>query len=154
MLDNIEYANAYSEVLGILRYIPLKDYNKIPERKIKIFEKNANKDYKFYFNPNKTLEQQNVSKRARAIIGILFRDYWATVIQREKIITQQNYDRMKLEEEKRATYNPEKIFNIRQNSYRLSSIEVKKENLEIIEYKETKWYQKIFERILKVFRKK
>lgn len=153
MLDNIEYANAYSEVLGILRYIPLKDYNKIPERKIKIFEKNANKDYKFYFNPNKTLEQQNVSKRARAILGILFRDYWATEIQREKIITKQNYNRMKLEEEKRSTYNPEKIFNSKQNSYRPSSIEVKKENLAIAEYKESKWYQKIFERILKVFRK-
>lgn len=152
MLNNIEYANAYSEVLGILRYVPIKDYNKIPERKIKIFEKNANKDYKFYFNPNKTLEQQNVSKRARAILGILFRDYWATEIQREKIIAKQNYDRMKLEEEKRARYNPEKIFNSKQDSYIPSSIDVKKENLAIVEYKESKWYQKIFERILKVFR--
>lgn len=100
MVDNIEYGIAYSEVLGILRYIPLKDYNKIPKRKIKAFERNANKDYKFYFNPSKTLDEQNVSKRAKAIIGILFRDYWATEIQREKIIAKQNYDRMKLEEKK------------------------------------------------------
>lgn len=39
MINNIEYANAYSEILGILRYIPLKDYNKIPNKKIKLFEK-------------------------------------------------------------------------------------------------------------------
>ncbi len=110
MLDDIEYANAYSEVLGILRYIPLKDYNKIPEGKIKTFQINANKDYKFYFDPNKTLEQQNVSRIAKAILGILFRDYWATEIQREKIIAKQNYDRMKLEEEKKAMYNPDNIF--------------------------------------------
>jgi len=98
-------------------------------------------------------DEQNVSKRAKAILGILFRDYWATEIQREKIITKQNYDRMKLEEEKRATYNPEKIFNNKQNSFMLSSTEVQKENLEIVEYKESKWYQKILEKILKVFRK-
>ena len=153
MVDNIEYGIAYSEVLEILRYIPLKDYNKIPKRKIKAFEKNANKDYKFYFNPSKTLDEQNVSKRAKAIIGILFRDYWATEIQREKIIAKQNYDRMKLEEEKRATYNPEKIFNNKQNSFIVSSTEVQKENLEIVEYKESKWYQKIFEKILKTFRR-
>lgn len=153
MIDNIEYGIAYSEVLGILRYIPLRDYNKIPKRKIETFEKNANKDYKFYFNPNKTLDEQNVSKRAKAILGILFRDYWANEIQREKIITKQNYDRMKLEEEKTTTYNPKKIFNNKQNSFVLSSTEVQKENLKIVEYKELKWYQKIFENILKVFRK-
>ena len=29
---NIEYANAYSEVLEILKYIPVEDYKKIPRR--------------------------------------------------------------------------------------------------------------------------
>ena len=41
MVD-IEYANAYSEVLEILKHIPLEDYNKIPASKIKLFETNAN----------------------------------------------------------------------------------------------------------------
>ena len=41
MID-IEYANAYSEVLEILKYIPIKDYNKIPKNIIELFEKNAN----------------------------------------------------------------------------------------------------------------
>ena len=36
MID-IEYANAYSEVLEILKYIPIKDYNKIPKNKIELF---------------------------------------------------------------------------------------------------------------------
>ena len=37
MID-IEYANAYSEVLEILKYIPIKDYNKIPKNIIELFE--------------------------------------------------------------------------------------------------------------------
>ena len=89
----IEYANAYSEVLEILKYIPVEDYKKIPENKIELYKKNANTEYCFNYDPNKTLEEQEVSKIGKGIIAILFRDYWATEIQRERIIAKQNYDR-------------------------------------------------------------
>ena len=89
MIDT-EYANAYSEVLEILKYIPLRDYNKIPKNKIEVFEINANRNYSFNYNPEQTLEEQNVSKIARGTIAILFRDYWATETQRDKIKLKQN----------------------------------------------------------------
>lgn len=72
---NIKYANAYTEVLEILKYISIEDYNKIPKNKIELFEANANTDYHFTYTPEKTLREQNVSKIARGIIAILFRDY-------------------------------------------------------------------------------
>ena len=83
---NIEYANAYSEVLGILKFLVQEDYEKIPKEKINLFETNANKDYIFEYDPEKSLQEQNVSQIARTIIAILFRDYWATDEQRNKII--------------------------------------------------------------------
>lgn len=107
---SVEYANAYSEVLEILKYISKEDYEKIPNSKIELFETNYNKDYIFKYNPNKTLDEQNVSKTAKAIIAILFRDYWATEIQKEKIISKQNYDRTKFEEEMKARYNSNNLF--------------------------------------------
>ena len=39
MVD-INYANAYTEVLEILKYIPKEDYNKIPKNKIELYETN------------------------------------------------------------------------------------------------------------------
>ncbi len=114
MVD-IEYANAYSEVLEILKHIPLEDYNKIPASKIKLFETNANKEYKFKYNPELTLTEQGVSKRAKAIIAILFRDYWATDEQRKIILAKQKYDRMQMDMEKRKKYNPDDIFKKRKN---------------------------------------
>lgn len=42
---NIEYANAYSEVLEILKYVSEEEYNKIPKELIDVYEKNANKLY-------------------------------------------------------------------------------------------------------------
>lgn len=107
---SIEYANAYSEVLGILKFISKEDYEKIPNSKIELFLTNQNKEYIFEYNPNKTLEEQNVSKRTKAIIGLLFRDYWATNEQKEKIIKKQNYDRQILDEQKKSMYDVENIF--------------------------------------------
>lgn len=115
MTEN-QYAIAYSKVLEILKYISREDYNKIPQEKLNVFKTNASKDYKFKYNPQKTLDEQNVSKRAKAIIGLLFRDYWATESQREKITRKQNYDRMKIEKEKQEQYNQEDIFKEKQSS--------------------------------------
>ena len=149
MID-IEYANAYSEVLEILKYIPIKDYNKIPKNIIELFEKNANNEHRFIYNPNKTLDEQNVTKRAKAIIAILFTDYWANKIQREKIIQKQNYDRIKLNEEKREKYNPDNIFKNRE----IRTIENTTSNIvSMIAYKESA-FKRLLNKIKSIFAKK
>ena len=139
-MDDIEYANAYTEVLEILKYIPSEDYDKIPKIKIELFETIANKNYHFNYTPNKTLEEQNVSKIAKGIIAILFRDYWATYIQKEKIIKKQNYDRFIIENQKND-FNTNDIFkrkaisnvkeDLTKNDINTNNlpIEVKKQNL-------------------------
>ena len=139
---SVEYANAYSEVLEILKYISKEDYEKIPNSKIELFETNYNKDYIFKYNPNKTLDEQNVSKTAKAIIAILFRDYWATEIQKEKIISKQNYDRMKLEEERKARYNSNNLFKNNEKRIIMDNTE-KEEELALIETSDIKWYKKV-----------
>ncbi len=151
MID-IKYANAYSEVLEILKYVSKEDYEKIPNSKIELFETNHNKEYVFKYNPNKTLDEQNVSKTAKAIIAILFRDYWATEIQKEKIINKQNYDRMKLEEEKRTRYNPDNLFKNNEKKVIMHDVE-KKEELALTEANDIKWYKKVWSFLIKFFRK-
>lgn len=149
---SVEYANAYSEVLEILKYISKEDYEKIPNSKIKLFETNYNKDYIFKYNPNKTLDEQNVSKTAKAIIAILFRDYWATEIQKEKIISKQNYDRMKFEEERKARYNSNNLFKNNEKRIIMDNTE-KEEELALIETSDIKWYKKVWSFLTKFFKK-
>lgn len=88
-MADIQYANAYTEVLDILKHISKEDYEKIPKSKIKVFEENCNKNYNFTYDENKTLDEQNVSEITKVIIAILFRDYWATKEQRYIIIKKQ-----------------------------------------------------------------
>lgn len=144
MVD-IKYANAYTEVLEILKYISTEDYNKIPKIKIELYETNANSKYSFTYDPDKTLNEQNVSKIAKGIIAILFRDYWATEEQRKKIIAKQNYHRQKLEDEKRKKYNSNDIFKAR-TTFDLKEVSdqniVDNSNLPI-EVKKQKVFQKI-----------
>lgn len=146
---SVEYAVAYSEVLGILRYVKEEEINKIPKEMLEIFRNNSNKDYKFKYNPNKTLEEQNVSTKARYIIAILFRDYWATPYQKEKIKQKEKYDLQKYEEELREKYNPDNIFKNRH----IQEEQIVNSQNELVEYKEQKWYQKLFMKILKLFKK-
>ena len=150
MVD-IKYANAYSEVLEILKYIPAEDYNKIPKNKIELFEVNSNIHYNFNYNPNKTLDEQGVSKIAKGIIAILFRDYWATELQRKIIIEKQNYDRIKLEEKKKEKYNPDNIF-INQNQ-KSSIVNQENQKLAVIETNHIKWYKRIWNIIKNFYRK-
>ena len=107
---SVEYKIAYSQVLAILNCVSEEEYNKIPKSRIKLFEANQEKDYVFQYNPNKTLDEQGVSQTAKTIIAILFRDYWATEAQREKIIAKEQYDRKKLEEEKKESYSYDNLF--------------------------------------------
>lgn len=147
MVDN-KYAVAYSEVLEILKYIPIEDYNKIPKAKIESFETNASNEYTFKYDPNKTLEEQNVSNIAKGIIILLFRDYWATELQRNKIVAKQNYDRMKLEEKKKEKYNPNNIFSNHYNDNTENNQE-----LALIETNNMKWYKKIWNLLKNFFGK-
>jgi len=107
MVD-IQYANAYTEVLNILKYISKEDYEKIPKSKIKVFEENSNKNYSFTYDKNKTLDEQNVSEIAKAIIAILFRDYWATKEQRYVIIKKQQEIKEQKQKELMAKFEQNK----------------------------------------------
>lgn len=149
---SVEYANAYSEVLEILKYISKEDYEKIPNSKIELFATNHNKEYIFKYNPNKTLDEQNVSKTAKAIIAILFRDYWATELQKEKIIAKQNYDRIQLEEKKKERYNSDNIFKNNKKKIILNSTK-QEQKLDLIETNNIKWYKKVWKFITRFFSK-
>ena len=147
---NLEYANAYSEVLEILKYIPKEDYDKIDKELIDVFFTNHNVEYKFKYNPKKSLNEQGVSKKTKTIIAILFRDYWATDIQKQKILAKEKYDFEKEEEKKKELYTTDNLFK---NKYEVmkdyEKIEVLQRN-SLIKYKKENFLSRLIKRI-KIF---
>jgi len=134
MEDN--YLKAYKEVIEILKYVPQESVNKIPQTMIETFKAKMDKNYVFKVDISKNFEEQELLDETKAILANIFRDYWATPYQKEKIEEQEKYDRRKLEEEKSKQYNPDDIFKKKQTENKIVNnynenlpVKVKNENI-------------------------
>lgn len=144
MEDN--YQKSYKEILEILKYVPEESVKKIPQEMRDMFEKEQLKTYDFQIDTSKTFEEQELLEETKAILANIFRDYWATPYQKERIEIKEKYDRQQSEEQKRKIYNPNDLFKNKNNRNpdfeKLSNlpIEVKKESF--------------FKKIINFFKKK
>ena len=105
-----EYAIAYTEVLGMIKYFSSESLEKIPNDVLKMFEDNKDLNYEFEFDRNESFDNQNISKLAKIIIADLFIDYIATEEERKYINYRDKIELDRIEEEKRNKYNPDEIF--------------------------------------------
>ena len=130
----ITYAKAYKEVLVILEHLPKEEYRKIPTEEIRFYQENCDKEYEFELQKEIPLEKQDILKKTNAILVSIFRDYFATEIQKKKLnnILENNFK--EVERERLSKYNPDNIFknkisdNTKVGSNQVSLIEYKKEN--------------------------
>ena len=107
---NNKYAKAYTEVLEILSYFSKEEYSRIPKEKIEFYKNNMDKSYEFKINPEIDLSEQHISEDANAIIISLFRDYFATEKQKEKLKILLNQNQNIQEQAKREKYNIDNLF--------------------------------------------
>ena len=108
MIDN--YPKAYKEVLEVLKYVPQESVDKIPNEMLNMFKVKMDKSWNFEVDINKPFEEQNLLDETKAIFANIFREYWATPYQKERIEAREKYELEKIEEEKRKKYNPDEIF--------------------------------------------
>lgn len=110
------FHKAYKEILELLKYMPKEDVEKIPKEMIYTFKIKMDAEHKFEIDTKKPLEKQDFMEETKDILANMFRDYWATPKQREKILEKERIEKQRLEEEKRKKYNPDNIFNTYVNS--------------------------------------
>lgn len=140
------YANAYQEVIEVLKYTKREDLIRIPKFKIDLYKKYMNKNNNFKIDKNKPLEEQNLSNEAKAILANLFKDYWATDYEKQRIEEKDKYD---LEQIAKKKYSVDNLFKKKEvNQENASNDDT---NLEVI--KEEKWYNKLFNKIKNLFHK-
>ena len=144
------YACAYKEVIEVLKYTKREDVNKIPKSRILLWRINMNKDYDFKIDKTKTLEEQNLSKEAKAIIANIFKKYWATDYQKERIEAKEKYDIEQMEKEKYQKYNPDDIFKNRKQN--IQQEEVASKTVSMVEYREP-LFKRILNKIKDIFNK-
>lgn len=144
------YPKAYKEVYEILKYVPKEDYEKISEDIIKTIEFAMDRNYEYTVNEYIDFDEQPMLEETKAILAIIYRDFWATEEQKIAIKRMHNADIQKSEEEKSKLYKYEDIFKTNENiNSNISQIETGEE---LIEYKEN-WYIKFLNFIKEKFKK-
>lgn len=130
-----EQAMAYREVVEVLKYISKEEIDKIPEEVVKYYKDNMDTTYEFYINTEKSFEEQVLMEKTKIVLAMLYRDYWATEEQREKIRLKEKYDINKIETENQEKYDVENIFKQKQEKHA-------EEELALVECKKETWYSR------------
>ena len=142
------YPKAYKEVVEILKYVPKESIDKIPQTMLDTFNSKMDNTYNFSIDINKSFEEQELLEETKAILANIFRDYWATPYQKERIQARERYDWQKIEEEKKNNYN----YDIFKKDNKIDNKENESvENNLPIEVKKEHFYNKIIIFFKKVF---
>lgn len=127
---------ACNEVLVLLKMLPEAELKKIPETEIKFLEEHRDVNYNFSVNPEVPINEVNISRKAKAILVVLRKKYFATDIQKQKLdkILQENS--MKEEQKKQEEYQYSDMF--KNNTQKIINLPT------VIE---EKWYEKVWNKI-------
>lgn len=139
----VSYAMVYKEVLEMIKRLPETEYNKIPKEKIMFYENNCDNSYNFI--PRNDLS--NVSQRANAIMISIYKNYFTTPTQQEKLKKLLDNNSQIVEEQKREKYNPDNLFKSNKQE------ELIIENTQMIEYKKTNLFIKLINKVKRFLEK-
>ena len=149
----MEYRQSLTELNTIIHYMDIEYLKKLPQKFIEFINSNMDKDYIPNIDKNTPINEQNLKKDTKVLLSLLYRNYWCDrdkkiILSQQDLVAKNNY-----EKELREKYNPDNIFKNKSNVAEMNIEHPKEEKqTELIEYKEQKWYQKIFAKILKVFK--
>ncbi len=146
-----EYKIAATEVLDIVEHLSLNATNKIPLQLLDFFKDVSMEDYKPEFDYSDGLEKINFTPKTKALLAMIYRNYLCSEEERKEFDRKLFENEEKYQQELREKYNPDKIFqNLEPEE---NAKQENNPNTALIEYKEKKWYHKIFEKIASLFQK-
>ena len=152
MINKDLYKKAYKEVTEILRYIPKEEFDKIPPYIITNMNKEKDNDYNYQITHFDDFENQEMLTETKTILAVLYRDYWATDYQRERIIAKEKYDINLLEEQKKQEYKTEDLFKNRRKTENINE-NTEVEEKELVEIKKQNFFVKLILKIKKIITK-
>lgn len=147
-----ERREAYVEVLEILKHMDKKYVAKIPRDLREFFERNASKEYEFHIDLSIPLEEHKLKEITISILAMLNLNYWCeTEEHKQELLKKYHENDLRYQEELRNKYNTDNLFKRERKIISFHQQEVT--NAFPQEYKEIKWYQKIYD-IVQMFIKR
>ena len=145
----LERRKAYTELLEVLKRVDTSLVSKIPPELLNFFKEYKINEYEYMYDENLSLSEQKLNSITLSLLAMLNLNYWCEDEEHKKeLLRKYNDNEIKYQEKLREKYNPDNLFkNSHVNSTPIA------ENMQIVEYKKTAWYKKIFEKILSIFKR-
>ena len=151
MTNNINYIKAYTEVNCLLEYLPQSYIEKLPKRLIELIKRQSDEKFNIDIDTNKSLLEQDFSKKTKDLIAVIKYNYWSTDEERKQLKNLFYENENMYQKELLEKYNPNNIFHQKEQK-----VEVTKpvdSNKQIAIYKEN-IFTKFLNKIKNLFRKK
>lgn len=149
--NNVSYIKAYTEVNCLLEYLPQSYIDKLPKKLIGLIKDQSDEQYNIDIDTNKSLLDQNFSKKTKDLIAVIKYNYWSTDEEKRQLknifYQNENISQKELLEK----YNPNDIFKKKKSKIDIS--ETADTNLQLVEYKEN-IFIRFLNKIRSLFRKK
>lgn len=150
MTNNINYIRAYTEVNCLLEYLPQSYIDKLPKELIELIKKQSDEQFNINIDTNKSLLEQEFSKRTKDLIAVIKYNYWSTNEERKQLKNIFYENENKYKKELLEKYNPNDIF--KKKGAKVDVTEPIDSNSQIVLYKEN-IFIKFLNKIKKLFRK-
>ena len=147
--NNINYIKAYTEVNCLLEYLPQSYIDKLPKKLIELIQNQSNEQYNINIDTNKSLLEQNFSKKAKDLIAVIKYNYWSTDEEKQQL-QQIFYDNEnKYQKELSEKYDLDNIFKKKESKMEMPQIE---NNVQMVVYKEN-IFIRIFNKLKNLIKK-
>lgn len=147
--NNINYIKAYTEVNCLLEYLPQSYIDKLPKKLIELIQNQSNEQYNINIDTNKSLLEQNFSKKAKDLIAVIKYNYWSTNEEKQQL-QQIFYDNEnKYQKELSEKYDLDNIFKKKESKMEMPQIE---NNVQMVVYKEN-IFIRIFNKLKNLIKK-
>lgn len=108
-MDN-NYREAFAEVLEIIKHSKKDIIDKIPLKFIDFLKSNKSVDYIVNIDFSDENWVNNIKIETKTILGLIYRDYIVSPQEREQLINDEIELEKQLEDEKKKTYDVDKLF--------------------------------------------
>lgn len=152
-MEENDFARACSEVILIIKNSSEEVKNKIPNQFINFLQENENKDFVANIDFNKENLEEQLSKDAIAILGLIYRDYLVSSEERQMILYEEEQERLRYEKELREKYNPDNIFKKKNNNILEKDGDIQLNQIQLVEVKKSSWLKRLLSKILSFFGK-
>lgn len=140
MMNDVKFNNyrrALVEVEAVLNCLEHDDYCKIPKEMIDTITKNKDEGYIFEYDENLDFKDWSLMPETKSLLYNLFKKYLATNEQKQYFVEKERVEIYQLEKEKSKKYNQNEVFKNKKTQKTEEKFIENKENISLIEYKET-----------------